>query len=99
VFTLKALEDSVRALKLKKAKKEDFPKDQLVVYDLNKGSQDVIDLIKSYKIPEKWSGWIAYQAEKNDTASTSEKKEKKNGKDEVLPLVIKTVKTKYSHLL
>lgn len=91
VFTLKAPEDSVRSLKLRKAKKEDFPKDKLVVYDLNKGSQEITNQIKSYKLPEKWSGWIAYQAEKKDTASTSDKKEKKNGKDDLLPLVIKNL--------
>ncbi|MCK3684551.1 prolyl oligopeptidase family serine peptidase [Maribellus sp. YY47] len=91
VFTLKAPEDSVRLLKLKKTKKEDLPKDKLAIYDLTNDSQVVIDQIKSYKVPEEWSGWIAYQAEQADTASTSEKKEKKNDKDEALPLVIKNL--------
>ncbi|RIJ46224.1 S9 family peptidase [Maribellus luteus] len=91
VFTLKAPEDSVRALKLKKTKKEDLPKDQLVIYDLDKGTQEVIEQIKSFKIPAEWSGWIAYQTEKTDTTSRSDKKEKKNGKDETLPLVIKNL--------
>ncbi|WP_340114344.1 alpha/beta hydrolase family protein [Maribellus mangrovi] len=61
IFTLKSPEDNIRMLKLKKTKKEDLPKDKLAIYELKTGKLEKIDSLKSRKVPEKWSGWIAYQ--------------------------------------
>ena len=90
VFTLKAPEDTVRTLKLKKTKKEDLPKDKLLIYNLVENKTDTIEQLKSVKVPEKWSGWIAYQAEPAK-ADSSENKEKKKDKKEITPLFIKNL--------
>lgn len=85
VFTLKAPEDTVRALKLKGTKKDDLPKDQLLVFNLGKTTADTISNLKSLKVPEKWSGWIFYQLEEKD-AVKEDKKDK--GDDKNAPLYI-----------
>ena len=89
IFTLKAPEDSVRTLKLKKTKKEDLPKDALVIYDLEKNSSETISNLKSVNVPEKWFGWIAYQAEPDSVP----KSDKKKDKDAALPLILKKLTT------
>ena len=62
-------------MKKRKVKKDKLPKDSLGVFNLKTKSLTKIGNIKSYKIPEKWSGHIAYQLEEI-------KKEKKEGKKE-----------------
>jgi dipeptidyl aminopeptidase/acylaminoacyl peptidase len=62
-FTIKPPEDEVKALKLKKTKKDDMPTDKLGIYDVVSGLTDTIDRIKSFQVPAKWSGWIAWQTE------------------------------------
>jgi len=82
IFTLKLPVDTVRALKLKKTKKEDMPQDKLVIYNLEEDTSEDIEYIKSSKIPSEWAGWIAYQA-----------KEKAKKDDMVFPLFIKNLNT------
>ncbi|MBU1013946.1 MAG: prolyl oligopeptidase family serine peptidase [Bacteroidetes bacterium] len=83
VFTIKPETEVVRQLKLKKTKKEKLPKDALGIYDLTKNSLTKIENLKSYKTPEKWSGWIAYQTEaeivevKKDSTEAEKPKAKK----------------------
>jgi dienelactone hydrolase len=62
-FTVKPPEAEVRALKLKKTKKEDMPLDKLGIYNVTTGLTDTVERLKSYKTPSKWSGWIAWQSE------------------------------------
>jgi dienelactone hydrolase len=62
-FTIKAPDGEVRQLKLKKTKKEDMPLDKLGIYNLTTGVTDTVTRLKSYKVPSKWSGWIAWQTE------------------------------------
>ena len=86
VVTISPSEDTVKALKLKKTKTEDMPLSKIGVYNLVTGSTQHIELLKSYKLPEKWDGWIAYQtqskkAEKSTSpqeANNSSKKEKQS---------------------
>ena len=63
LFTIKPYTDSITALKQRKTKKDNMPKDTLGIYDLKSGSVSKIANIKSYKKPKKWSGFIAYQLE------------------------------------
>ena len=63
IFTIKPPESEVTSLKLKKTKKEDMPLDMLAIYNVTEGVTDTIERLKSYKVPTKWSGWIAWQAE------------------------------------
>ncbi|MBL4724338.1 MAG: S9 family peptidase, partial [Lutibacter sp.] len=88
IFKIKAWKDSVIELKRKKVKKEKLPKDSIGIFNLKNNSLDKIGNIKSYKLPKKWSGFIAYQLEKikvdkkkNDTLKTDSKKKKKKTKE------------------
>ncbi len=53
-----------------------MPLDKLGIYDVASGVTDTIGRLKSYKVPSKWAGWIAWQTEplkekpaaKSDTA-------------------------------
>lgn len=51
--------ERVEALKLKKAKEEDMPLDELVIFHLS-GERETIDSLKSYKLSES-ADWIAYK--------------------------------------
>jgi len=62
-FTIKPPEEEVKALKLKKTKKDDMPLDKLGIYNVAASVTDTIVRLKSFKVPSKWSGWIAWQSE------------------------------------
>jgi len=100
VFTVNAWKDSIKELKRKKVKKKDLPKDTLVIYNINRKSVQKIPNVKSYRLPEKWSGIVAYQLEaekkKKDTSKTkvkdttkTKKKIKKVSKDNGFHVVIR----------
>jgi len=104
LFKIKAWTDSVKALKRKKVKKDKLPKDTLGIYNLQNNSLVKIGNVKSFKIPEKWSGFIAYELEsikakkkKEDTLSSETKKKekkaklKKVGKDNGYHLVLRNL--------
>jgi dipeptidyl aminopeptidase/acylaminoacyl peptidase len=101
VFKIKAWKDSVIALKREKVKKEKLPKDSIGILNLNDNYLFKIGNIKSYKIPKKWSGFLAYQLEKKytkkekDTTNATSKKGskiKKPGKKNGYHLVIRDLK-------
>ena len=60
IFNIKAWTDSITEMKRRKVKKEKLPKDSIGIYHLKNQSFQKIANVKSYKIPEKWSGFIAY---------------------------------------
>ena len=62
-FTIKPPEEEVRALRLKKTKKDDMPLDKLGIYNVTTGVTDTVARLKSYKTPDRWSGWLAWQCE------------------------------------
>ena len=86
LFNIQAWKDSVIAMKSRKIKKDDLPKDSLGILNLTNGSLTKIANIKSFKIPEKWSGYVAYELEEIKEEkepikdSLSEKKEKQKEK-------------------
>ncbi len=100
VFTIKEWNDSITEMKRRKVKKDKMPKDTLGIFNLKDKSLIKLSHIKSYKSPEKWSGFIAYTYDfikKNkkpkDSTKTKEKSKKpsiKNG----YPLVIRNLNTK-----
>lgn len=59
LITKKPELEKVEALKLKKAKKEEMPSDELVIFNLS-DNKETIDSLKSYKLSES-ADWIAYQ--------------------------------------
>ncbi len=105
-FNIKAWKDSIIELKRKKVKKDKLPKDSLGIYNIESASLDKIANVKSYKIPEKWSGYVAYLLEevkeKKDTSKTKDStevkkkkmKSKKVGKDNGYHMVVRNLTTK-----
>ncbi|MFD2515088.1 prolyl oligopeptidase family serine peptidase [Pontibacter locisalis] len=73
VFEIKPEYQKVRALKLKKKKGDDLPKDSLAIVKLEDMSVVKFPRVKSYKMPKEGSGWVAYHLEK----PLPEKKSKK----------------------
>ena len=100
-FIIKAWKDSVTEMKRRKVKKDKMPKDTLGVFNLETGHLLKIANVKSYKIPEKWSGFLAYElhdikAPKNTTKekdSTAKKRKpaKKVGAKTGYHLVIRNL--------
>lgn len=81
IFGIKPPLATVTELKLKKTKKEDLPLDKLGIYDVAKGVTDTVPRLKSFKVPAKWAGWIAWQTEpvKEKSAPKGEVPAKENG--------------------
>ena len=75
VFSIKPFSVEVKKLKIAKKKEDDLPKDSLGIYDLATSKLTKIPRVKSFKLPEKGSGWLAYQLEK-EPADTSRKGKK-----------------------
>lgn len=67
IYTIHPAQDTIKHLKLKKEKKENFPQDKLVVFNLKTQKNNIFKDLKSVQIPQKWNGWIAFQV----TDSTS----------------------------
>ncbi|MDX9772717.1 MAG: prolyl oligopeptidase family serine peptidase [Bacteroidales bacterium] len=80
-FTIKPPEDTVKVLKLKKTKKDDMPMDMLAIHNVTTGITDTIRRLKSYKIPSKWSGWIAWQTEPLKEKTAVQKDTAANGRE------------------
>lgn len=97
-FKITAWKDSITELKRRKVKNDKMPKDTLAIYDLQKNNLMKIANVQSYKLPEKWSGYVAYMLEdianpvkkeaKATTDKTKKKKEKKVSKTNGYHLVL-----------
>tara|TARA_R110002073_G_scaffold72537_1_gene177243 strand:+ start:221717 stop:224569 length:2853 start_codon:yes stop_codon:yes gene_type:complete len=107
LFTIKAWKDSIIELKRKKVKTNMLPKDTLGIFNLESKNLVKIANVKSYKLPEKWSGYVAYQLEnievkkekakdsvtkpKDKSGTSKKKKEKKVGKENGYHLVLRNL--------
>ncbi len=103
LFTITAWQDSVRAMKSRKTKKEDMPKDSLGILNLKSNQLTKIANVKSFQLPEKWSGYVAYyldeikeEKSKDTLSDKAEKKEKpkKVGKKNGYHLVLRNLNTR-----
>jgi dipeptidyl aminopeptidase/acylaminoacyl peptidase len=63
VFKIKPQKEVVKELRRLKKKKEELPKDSLGIYSFSTRKVEKIPNVRSYKIPEKAGGWMAYQLE------------------------------------
>jgi len=63
VFKIKPPLDTLKAQRRRKVKADDLPKDSLGVYAVATGALQKFPDVRSYALPEKWSGWLAYQLE------------------------------------
>ncbi len=84
IFYTVAPVDSIRSLKRKDTKKEDLPNDTLSLYSTINRELVKIPNVKSFKVPDKWDGYLFYllepQDEKpNSLKKTSKTENKKNG--------------------
>lgn len=104
VFAITAWKDSILAMKRRKVKKKDMPKDSLGIYNLNTRQLEKFGNIKNFKIPEKWSGYLAYQLEEieakkdslkdsTETKKSTKEKEKKVGKKNGYHLLVRDIQT------
>ena len=102
IFSIHAWKDSVLEMKRRKLKDKDLPRDSLGIYHLGERRLEKIARIKSYKVPGKWSGFIAYQVEadaesekpdKDSTGNGEKKKAKKPGKKNGYHLVVRELET------
>ena len=100
IFKIKPQQKLVKDLRRQKKKKEDLPKDSLGIYTLATKKIEKVAEVKSYKVPDKAAGWLAYQLEAKtevkpkDDKTESEppkksKKIKKNTDDNGYTLVVK----------
>lgn len=88
VWRVNAWKDSIKEMKRRKVKKKDFPKDSLLIYNIKNKSIQKIPNVKSHRMPEEWSGIVAYMLEpakakkkaakpkKKDTTATKKPKKK-----------------------
>jgi dienelactone hydrolase len=65
VFKIKPLYQQTREARIRKKKPEEMPKDSMGIVELGKDQVWWIASVKSFKVPEKGSGWVAYQKEKD----------------------------------
>ena len=82
-----------RQAKIKKKKPDEMPKDSLAIIAMGTDSILKISRVQSYKIPEKSSGWLAYQLEKSlpDTAKKAAKPDSIKKQIDVLAKVADSV--------
>ena len=77
VAVIKPLFEQTRQAKIKKAKKEDMPKDTLALIDVKSGKVEKFANLKSHATADKWSNYLAFEL-----TPAKEKAEKKDAKDE-----------------
>jgi dipeptidyl aminopeptidase/acylaminoacyl peptidase len=80
VFKIKQPLDTLKAKRRKKVKDEDLPKDGLGIVNLITGDLVQIGNLKSYALPQKWAGFIAYQLD-IEKATPSVSKDNSGEKD------------------
>jgi dipeptidyl aminopeptidase/acylaminoacyl peptidase len=98
VFKIKAPLDSVKAQKRRKVRAENLPKDSLGIYNLQTGALTKIPRVKSFKMPEKAGGWLAFQHEKKqpnarDTIALKGRRPKEESDSLGTQLVLLNLKT------
>ena len=101
IFKIQPQQNLVKDLRRQKKKKEDLPKDSLGMYSFTSRKTEKIADVKSFKIPEKAGGWLAYQQEVKKEPKpvvTPDKKQapkkiKKNSDDNGYTLVLKKLET------
>lgn len=85
LFSVNAWKDSIKEMKRKKVKKKDFPKDSLVIYNIKNKTVTKIPNVKSYNMPDKWSGIVAYMLEPVSPKKKTDKTKKKDSKTNKKP--------------
>jgi len=92
VFKIKAWKDSITEMKRKNVEKENLPRDSIGIFNLENNSLHKIANIKSYKIPKKWSGFLAYTYDKTPLEQNNKLKDSINS-EKGYPLIIRNLRT------
>jgi dipeptidyl aminopeptidase/acylaminoacyl peptidase len=103
VFKIKPFLDTLKNQRRRKVKDDALPKDTLCIYTFSEKKILKIPNVKSFKMPEKWSGIVAFQREpekekkkedKKDTSATKviPRKKKEENRDNGFRLVVKDLK-------
>ena len=101
IAVVKPLFSQTREAKIKKAKKDDMPKDSLAIIDVKTGKVEKFANLKSHGTPDKWSTYLAYELtpakEKADKkapkAEGKDDKKKPAPKKDNKALIVMNVKT------
>jgi dipeptidyl aminopeptidase/acylaminoacyl peptidase len=88
IFKIKPQQKLVKDLRRQKKKKEDLPNDSLGIYTFATRKTEKVPEVKSFKVPEKAGGWVAYQLEAKKQTG---KKKKVNSDDNGYTLIIKNL--------
>lgn len=75
VFKIKPYQDTLKAQRRKKVDKDDLPKDTLGILRLSDLDLTKIPKLKSFKMPEKWDGYVVYHKEVEKPKKEEKKKE------------------------
>lgn len=100
IFKIKPQQKLVKELRRQKKKKEDLPKDTLGIYSFANHKTEKIADVKSFKVPEKAGGIVAYQLDAkkevkppavkaDEKKPTPAKKKKANSDDSGYTLMVK----------
>jgi len=80
LFTIKAWKDSITEMQRRKVKKDKMPNDTLAIFNLSSKNLTKISDVKSYKVPEKWAGYVAYLLEEIKKPVSKDKTKKTDSK-------------------
>jgi dipeptidyl aminopeptidase/acylaminoacyl peptidase len=77
VFLISPSQEEVEKAKKDKKKKNEKPKKKLGIMNLSNGETEVLEEIKSFKLPEEAGGWAAYLKEAPEKKEESKEQEEK----------------------
>ena len=73
VFKIKPQKELLKELRRQKKKADDMPKDSLGIYAFQSRKLEKVPDVRSYKMPEKNGGWLAYHLEAQKEVKPAEK--------------------------
>jgi dipeptidyl aminopeptidase/acylaminoacyl peptidase len=69
IFTVKPARDSVLQARRDRRRADQMPRDTLAILDLHTGEVARVPGVRSFRLPERAGGWLAYQLERAPTAA------------------------------
>ncbi len=73
IFKISPYDDTLKAQRRRKVKREDLPKDTLGILTLRTQALEKVADVKAFSVPEKWAGWVVFhkEIEKPDTTKNN----------------------------
>ncbi|MFW6139967.1 MAG: alpha/beta hydrolase family protein [Acidobacteriota bacterium] len=81
VFLISPSQEEVEKAKDNKKKKNEKPKKKLGIMNLSNGETEVLERVKSFKLPEEAGGWVTYLKEAPEKKEEKKEEESKEGKE------------------